>query len=138
MSLLLLAAVEVVAAIVIDLSEQRLRAFDAGGAPIYAALVSTGLPASPTPTGRFVIGSKYAATSLVGDDYRTPVVPHVMCLAGGGLRPDAVCLHPAPWQDAARQCYGVRRSHGCIRTSQVTARWLFERTALGTPVVIQE
>jgi lipoprotein-anchoring transpeptidase ErfK/SrfK len=138
LSLLLLAAVEVVAAIVIDLSEQRLRAFDAGGAPIYAALVSTGLPASPTPTGRFVIGSKYAATSLVGDDYRTPVVPHVMCLAGGGLRPDAVCLHPAPWQDAARQCYGVRRSHGCIRTSQATARWLFERTALGTPVVIQE
>jgi lipoprotein-anchoring transpeptidase ErfK/SrfK len=138
LSLLLLAAVEVVAAIVIDLSEQRLRAFDAGGAPIYAALVSTGLPASPTPTGRFVIGSKYAATSLVGDDDRTPVVPHVMCLAGGGLRPDAVCLHPAPWQDAARQCYGVRRSHGCIRTSQATARWLFERTALGTPVVIQE
>jgi lipoprotein-anchoring transpeptidase ErfK/SrfK len=134
---LLLAAVEVVAAIVIDLSEQRLRALDPNGATIYAALVSTGLPASPTPTGRFVIGSKYAATSLVGSDYRTPVVPNVMCLAGGGLRPDAVCLHPAPWQDAARQCYGVRRSHGCIRTSQATAKWLFTRTAVGTPVTIQ-
>ena len=138
MSLLLLAAVEVVAAIVIDLSEQRLRALDANGDTVYAALVSTGLPATPTPTGRFVIGSKYAATYLVGATYRTPVVPHVMCLTGGGLRPDAVCLHPAPWQDAARQCYGVRRSHGCIRTSQATARWLFERTAVGTPVVIQE
>ena len=138
MSLLLLAAVEVVAAIVIDLSEQRLRALDANGDTVYAALVSTGLPATPTPTGRFVIGSKYAATSLVGATYRTPVVPHVMCLTGGGLRPDAVCLHPAPWQDAARQCYGVRRSHGCIRTSQATARWLLERTAVGTPVVIQE
>jgi len=49
---LLLAAVEVVAAIVIDLSEQRLRALDPNGATIYAALVSTGLPASPTPTGQ--------------------------------------------------------------------------------------
>ena len=55
---LLLAAIEMVAASVIDMSEQRLRAFDASGAPIYAALVSTGLPASPTPAGRFVIGSK--------------------------------------------------------------------------------
>jgi lipoprotein-anchoring transpeptidase ErfK/SrfK len=137
LSLLLLAALEVVAAIVIDLSERLLRAFDANGATMYAALVSTGLPASPTPTGRFVIGAKYAATSLVGNDYRTPVVPHVMCLAGGRLRPDAVCLHPAPWQDAARQCYGVRRSHGCIRTSQATARWLFKRTAVGTPMTIQ-
>ncbi|MEA5443562.1 L,D-transpeptidase [Cyanobium gracile] len=42
-----------------------------------------------------------------------------------------------PWQDAARQCYGVRRSQGCIRTSQATAKWLFARTAVGTPVVIQ-
>ncbi|MEA5414045.1 hypothetical protein [Synechococcus sp. BA-132 BA5] len=48
--------------------------------------MSTGSPVSPTPTVRFVNGVKYAATSLValvGDDYRTPVVPNVMCLAGG-------------------------------------------------------
>jgi lipoprotein-anchoring transpeptidase ErfK/SrfK len=31
----------------------------------------------------------------------------------------------------------VRRSHGCVRTSSSTARWLFERTAVGTPVIIQ-
>ena len=75
----LLVAMEVVATIVIELSEQRLRALDAGG-----------------------------ATSLVG----TTTEP--------------------------RWCYGVRRSHGCIRTSLATARWLFERVAVGTPVMIQE
>jgi lipoprotein-anchoring transpeptidase ErfK/SrfK len=32
----------------------------------------------------------------------------------------------------------VRRSHGCIRTSLATTRWLFERVAVGTPVMIQE
>ena len=39
----------------------------------------------PAPTVRFVNGVKYAATSLVGYDYRTPVVPNVMCLAGGNF-----------------------------------------------------
>ncbi|WP_371734123.1 L,D-transpeptidase [Synechococcus sp. CCY 9618] len=65
-------------------------------------------------------------------------MPKVLCLGGGGLRPDAVCLHPAPWQERACQRFGVRRSHGCIRTGSATARWLFERVAIGTPVRIQE
>ncbi|WP_315855817.1 L,D-transpeptidase [Vulcanococcus limneticus] len=62
----------------------------------------------------------------------------VLCLGGGGLKPDAICLHPAPWQEQAKQCFGVRCSHGCVRLSSATARWLFERTPVGTPVVIQD
>jgi lipoprotein-anchoring transpeptidase ErfK/SrfK len=48
---------------------------------------------------------------------------------------------PLPWWGTTtepRWFYGVRRSHGCIRTSLATARWLFERVAVGTPVMIQE
>jgi hypothetical protein len=56
------------------------------GASISAALVSKGLPASPS------------ATSLVGNDYRTPVVPNLRCLAGGVLPLGAPQprLHPHP------------------------------------------
>ncbi|MCS5694342.1 L,D-transpeptidase [Cyanobium sp. FGCU-6] len=127
-----------VAALVIDLSQQRLSAFDGGGRLLYAAPVSTGLAATPTPTGTFRVASRYVLTSLTAPDYRIPNVPNVLCLGGGGLRPDAVCIHPAPWQERAGERFGVRRSHGCIRASSATARWLFERVAVGTPVRVQE
>ena len=135
---LLAVALELVASLVVDLSQQQLRAYDAAGRLIYRAPVSTGLPATPTPTGSFRIAGRYAETTLSGADYRIPGVHHVLCLGGGGLRPDAICLHPAPWQEQAHQCFGVRRSHGCVRLSSATARWLFERTPVGTPVLIQQ
>jgi lipoprotein-anchoring transpeptidase ErfK/SrfK len=128
---------EVVAALVVDLSEQRLLAFDPAGDLIYAALVSTGRAETPTPTGSFLVDRKYEETSMVGRGYRVPLVRNVMCLAGGGLAPDQVCVHPAPWQESAQERFGVPRSHGCIRTSSATARWLFSRTPLGTPVTVR-
>jgi lipoprotein-anchoring transpeptidase ErfK/SrfK len=127
-----------VASLLIDLSQQRLSAYDGAGRLLYAAPVSTGLAVTPTPTGEFRIASRYAVTTLTAPDYRIPAVPHVLCLGGGGLKADAVCIHPAPWQERAGERFGVRRSHGCIRTSSATARWLFERTEVGTPVRVQE
>jgi lipoprotein-anchoring transpeptidase ErfK/SrfK len=130
-------AVVSVAEVLVDLSEQRLSAFDADHRLLYRRLVSTGVAASPTPVGTFAVRSRYAATPMTGRDYHIPSVSHVLCLGGGGLTPDAVCIHPAPWQEAAGQPFGVRRSHGCVRTSSATARWLFERTPVGTPVIIR-
>lgn len=134
----LLVALELVASILIDLSEQRLFAYGPHDRLIYRAPVSTGKPASPTPTGHFQVVSKYARTSMTGTGYHIPVVEDVMCLGGGGLRTDAICLHPAPWQERAGLGFGVARSHGCVRTSTATARWLFQRTPLGTFVTIRE
>ncbi len=131
------AAAGLVALLLIDLSEQRLTAFDGEGRRLYRALVSTGLASMPTPAGQFRVAGKYASTPIVGEGYRIPAVAHVMCLGGGGLRPDRICIHPAPWQEAARQAFGVRRSHGCIRVSSTTARWLFQRTPAGTEVRIE-
>jgi lipoprotein-anchoring transpeptidase ErfK/SrfK len=128
---------ELVASLLIDLSEQKLYAYGPEQRLIYAAQVSSGLPSSPTPAGSFSIGAKYVDTPMVGSDYRIPSVPNVMCLSGGGLGPDRVCIHPAPWQEQAGQRFGVARSHGCIRTSSSTARWLFQRTEVGTPVEIR-
>ncbi|TVS04507.1 MAG: murein L,D-transpeptidase [Cyanobium sp. PLM2.Bin73] len=128
---------ELITLLLIDLSSQRLHAYAGGAQPIYSAPVSSGVAASPTPVGDFHIASKHAHTPLSGSDYVTPPVADVMCLGGGGLGPDRYCLHPAPWQEDAGECFGVPRSRGCIRLSRATARWLFERTAVGTPVRIR-
>jgi lipoprotein-anchoring transpeptidase ErfK/SrfK len=83
------------------------------------------------------VASKYAETTMSGPGYRIPGVRDVMCLGGEGLSPNAICLHPAPWQEGVGQCFGVARSRGCVRLSSATARWLFPRTAIGTPVTIR-
>jgi len=127
---------ELVTALLIDLSEQKLYAYDDQQRLLYAALVSTGLPATPTPTGRFQIGSKYSETTLVGPDYRIPAVPNVMCLVGGGLIPDQLCFHPAPWQENAGQCLAwtaataasaprAPRPAGCFCARLWARRWRF-------------
>lgn len=126
-----------VGSLVVDLAKQRITAFDRNHQMLYRQLVSTGLPASPTPKGDFHVDVKYETTHMTGRDYHIPVVENVMCLGGGGLPRDSICLHPAPWQEAAGQVFGVRRSHGCIRTSTATARWLFGHTDVGTAVTIQ-
>jgi lipoprotein-anchoring transpeptidase ErfK/SrfK len=126
-----------VAEVVVELSKQRLSAFDGEHRLLYRRLVSTGVPASPTPTGSFRVAARYASTPMTGRDYHIAAVPHVLCLEGDGLPPDAICIHPAPWQEQAGEPFGVRRSHGCVRTSSATARWLFERTPVGTPVLIR-
>jgi hypothetical protein len=126
-----------VGSLVVELAKQRITAFDRNHQMLYRQLVSTGLPASPTPKGDFYVKTKYKKTQMTGRDYQIPVVENVMCLGGDGLPPDSICVHPAPWQEAAGQAFGVRRSHGCIRTSSATARWLFGHTDVGTPVTIQ-
>jgi len=126
-----------VGSLVVELAKQRITAFDRNRKMLYRQLVSTGLPASPTPKGDFYVKTKYKKTQMTGRDYQIPVVENVMCLGGDGLPPDSICVHPAPWQEAAGQAFGVRRSHGCIRTSSATARWLFGHTDVGTPVTIQ-
>ena len=126
-----------VGSLVVELAKQRITAFDRNNQMLYRQLVSTGVAASPTPKGDFYVKAKYKKTKMTGRDYQIPVVENVMCLGGDGLPPDSICVHPAPWQEAAGQAFGVRRSHGCIRTSSATARWLFGHTDVGTPVTIQ-
>ena len=126
-----------VGSLVVELAKQRITAFDRNHQTLYRQLVSTGVAASPTPKGDFYVKAKYKKTKMTGRDYQIPVVENVMCLGGEGLPLDSICVHPAPWQEAAGQAFGVRRSHGCIRTSSATARWLFGHTDVGTPVTIQ-
>ncbi|MFM7677075.1 MAG: L,D-transpeptidase [Synechococcus sp.] len=125
--------VELIAAIVVDLSEQKLYAYDASQTLLRAVPVSTGKPSSPTPTGEGQVYGKHRSVTMRGTGFVAPNVPWALCVT-----PDQViCLHGAPWQEAAGQSFGVPRSHGCVRVPSPHARWLFEHTELGTPVTIQ-
>ncbi len=125
--------VELIAALVVDLSDQTLYAYNPQQALIRTVLVSTGKASSPTPTGVSRVLSKHRSITMRNRGQVVPNVPWVLCISADGM----ICLHGAPWQEAAGQSFGVPRSHGCVRVPSPQARWLFDNTPLGTPVTIQ-
>jgi lipoprotein-anchoring transpeptidase ErfK/SrfK len=125
--------VELIASLMIDLSEQRLYAYNSQNQLIRSVAVSSGLPSSPTPIGESSVLSKFASVTMRGRDYVTPGVPWVLCINPAAT----ICLHGAPWQEQAGQRFGVPRSHGCVRLPTRQARWLYDHTPLGTPDTIR-
>ena len=109
----------------VDLSAQRLTAY-VGGTPVRSTLVSTGLPATPTPTGDFRIYVKYLADPMSGPGYYLPNVPYVMYFYRG------YGLHGTYWHSN----FGHPMSHGCINLPTSEARWLFNWASVGTLVRI--
>lgn len=122
-----------VSALVIDISSQRIYAYtNDPKTPAYVASIATGSTNKPTPTGLYYIGSKYENTDLVGKDYRVNL-DNVMCLSGPDIQSDIYCIHPTPYPNVP---LSEQASRGCVRTSAVTAKWLFDRTTINTPVYI--
>lgn len=97
-----------------------------GDEPVYATLVSTGLPEHETPTGLFAIRVKHRSASMsdigpeVGDDDRYSIedVPFTQYFER------SFALHGAFWHDR----FGLQRSHGCVNLSPADARRVFEHT----------
>jgi hypothetical protein len=111
----------------VDLSEQRVTAYE-GQTPVQSYLVSTGLPATPTPVGQFRIWVKFRYDDMEGEDYFLEDVPWVMYFhAGFGFH--GVWWH-ANW--------GHPMSHGCINQPNEMAEWLFNFAEVGTLVNIHE
>ena len=124
---------DLIASLVVDLSEQKLTAFDVNQRVLRVIPVSTGKASTPTPLGHCQVFTKYRSTTMVGRTYTVPNVPYTMCVTAN----EAICLHAAPWQERAGQPFGVPRSHGCVRMPMNDARWLFDHTRRGTPITIQ-
>ena len=125
--------VELIASIVVDLSDQKLYAYNGHQQLVRSVLVSTGKPSSPTPTGAGMVLSKHQSITMRGRGFVSPGVPWALCVSEDGN----ICLHGAPWQEQAGERFGVPRSHGCVRIPSPHARWLYEHTPVGTPVTIQ-
>jgi lipoprotein-anchoring transpeptidase ErfK/SrfK len=106
----------------VDVGEQTLVLYR-GSTPIYATLVSTGLPGYDTPIGRYRINRKFISATMdnIGpeagaDSYRIEDIPWTQYFQG------SVALHGTFWH--AR--FGLRRSHGCVNLSPRDARYLFD------------
>ena len=121
--------IELVAAILVDLSEQKLYVLRADNTVIRTLVVSTGKPSTPTPPGTYRVLTKYEQVDLTGPGYRIPT-RHVMCFTPS----EGYCIHPTP---PSNSTVGTPLSLGCVRTKHADAKWLFDRTATNTPVTVQ-
>ena len=109
----------------VDLSEQKLRAWD-GGNLFLETPVSTGLPWTPTPTGEYRVWIKLRATKMEGGRgkyyYYLPNVPYVMFFENESVPGwKGYGLHGTYWHND----FGTRRSHGCVNLPTNIAEQLF-------------
>lgn len=109
----------------INLSTQRLIAWQ-GGSPVYAIIVSTGKPATPTRPGIFTIQRKLPKDRMRGTGYDIPNVPHAMYYYGG------YAIHGAYWHHN----FGTPISHGCTNVAPDHAKWLYNWASVGTTIII--
>jgi LysM repeat protein len=108
----------------VNLSRQRLTAYE-GNTPVFSALISSGLPRTPTVVGRFKIYTKLTSTRMRGPGYDLPGVPYTMYFYKG------YGIHGTYWHNN----FGHPMSHGCVNMRTQDAAWLFNWASVGTPVV---
>ena len=111
----------------VDLFEQTLIAYE-DEQPVFATLISSGLPAWSTNEGVFEIWARLERDSMSGatgapDAYALQDVPWTMYFDGD------ISLHGTYWHDG----FGYRRSHGCVNLSISDAHWLYEWTLSAPP-----
>lgn len=104
----------------IDLYEQVLIAYE-GDTPVFATLVSSGLPQWSTNEGVFNVYLRYQRTLMSGaygqpDFYYIEEVPWTMYFDND------IALHGTFWHDG----FGYRQSHGCVNMSITDAHWVYQ------------
>jgi hypothetical protein len=110
----------------VNLRQQTAVAYE-GDRPVYAALVATGLPNTPTVQGVFRTWQRLASTKMSGGTpgnagyYSLEDVTWTCYFYSG------YALHTAYWHDA----FGRPRSHGCVNFSPYDAWWIFQWSAAG-------
>lgn len=112
--------------IVVDLSTQMTYAYEDGNL-VFSALVSTGLPATPTVQGEYAIWHKTEAQTMTGPGYYLPNVQWVMYFYQG------YGFHGTYWHNN----FGNPMSHGCVNMTNADAQWLFNFASIGTNVWVQ-
>jgi len=112
--------------LVVDLSTQMAYAYEDGELK-RSALVSTGLPGTPTVQGEFAVWYKTPAQTMIGPGYYLPNVQWVMYFyAGYGF-------HGTYWHNN----FGNPMSHGCVNMTNEDALWFYNFASLETPVFVQ-
>jgi lipoprotein-anchoring transpeptidase ErfK/SrfK len=109
----------------VNLSQQMLYAHK-GDTTVASFLVSTGVSAFPTVTGRYYIYIKLLSTLMAGDGYYLPDVPYTMYFYKG------YGIHGTYWHNN----FGHPMSHGCVNMYTPDAKWMFNWASVGTMVVV--
>lgn len=106
--------------VAVDLFEQSLVAYE-GNRPIFATLISTGLPGTETNRGVFEVWARLERDGMSGatgapNAYALQSVPWVQYFD------ESISLHGTYWHDT----FGYRRSRGCVNLSISDARWVYD------------
>lgn len=109
----------------VNLSQQKLIAHR-GDEVLKTFIVSTGTWAHPTVTGHYQVYVMYESTTMSGPGYFLPDVPWTMYFYKG------YGVHGAYWHNN----FGTEMSHGCVNMKIDEAKWVFDRSQIGTWVVI--
>jgi lipoprotein-anchoring transpeptidase ErfK/SrfK len=108
--------------VAVNLKEQTAVAYD-GDRPVYAALVATGLPGTPTVQGVFRTWKRLETGVMAGSGYYIEDVTWTCYFYAG------YALHTAYWHDG----FGRPRSHGCVNLSPYDAWWIYRWSEAGGP-----
>lgn len=111
----------------VDLSEQRVYAYE-GDVIVNSFLVSTGLPETPTVTGKFKIWIKVRIQDMSGPGYYLKDVPYVMYFY------EDYGLHGTYWHNN----FGQPMSRGCVNLRIPDAEWLYNWASVGTVVNVHD
>jgi len=112
--------------IVVVLNTQMTYAYE-DGVLKRSALVSTGLPGTPTVQGDFKVWNKTRSQTMTGPGYYLENVEWVMYFYQG------YSLHGTWWHNN----FGHPMSHGCVNMTNEDAKWFYEFGEVGTPVHVQ-
>jgi hypothetical protein len=104
----------------VNLYEQVLTAYE-GDTPVFATLISSGLPDFQTNVGTFKVWSRRKSAPMSGamgqpDFYSLPAVPYAMFFDND------ISLHGTYWHDG----FGFKHSHGCVNMAIADAKWIYD------------
>lgn len=116
----------------LDLSDQTAILWE-GGYLRHAALVSSGLPGTPTPVGDFSILKKIERHIYRGPNYYFPNTLWNLRFKEGGPERNYY-FHTAYWHNN----FGRPMSHGCVNMREADAKFLYHWADLGTPAWIHD
>lgn len=104
----------------VSLAQQTAVAYE-GDRPVFAALIASGLPGTPTVQGIFRTWLRLPTGKMSGPGYYLEDVTWTCYFYSG------YALHTAYWHDA----FGRPRSHGCVNLSPHDAWWVYQWSAAG-------
>jgi lipoprotein-anchoring transpeptidase ErfK/SrfK len=110
----------------VNLGQQTAVAYE-GDTPVYAAMVATGLPTTPTVQGVFRTWQRLTTGKMSGGSAATGGYYYLEGVTWTCYFYSGYALHTAYWHDA----FGRPRSHGCVNLSPYDAWWIFQWSAPG-------